>query len=51
MLDFKKYLDSHTIRQLTQGKSGAEVCLLDDKKIAKFAEKSRLLEKENGLAV
>ena len=29
MLDFKKYLDSHTIRQLTQGKSGAAVCLLD----------------------
>ena len=51
MLDFKKYLDSHTIRQLTQGKSGAVVCLLDDKKIAKFAEKGRLLEKENGLAV
>ena len=51
MLDFKKYLDSHSIRQLTQGKSGAEVCLLDDNKIAKFAEKSRLLEKENGLAV
>lgn len=51
MLDFKKYLDSHTIRQLTQGKSGAVVFLLDDKKIAKFAEKSRLLEKENGLAV
>lgn len=51
MINFKKYLDSHTIRQLTQGKSGAEVCLLDDKKIAKFAEKDRLLEKETGLAV
>ena len=51
MLDFKKYLDSHTICKLTQGKSGAEVCLLDDKKIAKYAEKSRLLKKENGLAV
>lgn len=51
MLDFKKYLDSHTIRQLTQGKSGALVCLLDDHQIAKYAEKNRLLEKENGLAV
>lgn len=51
MLDFKKYLDSHTLRTLTQGKSGAEVYLLDDHKIAKFAEKSKLLEKENGFAV
>ena len=51
MLDFKKYLDSHTLRCLTLGKSGAEVYLLDDYKIAKFAEKSKLLEKENGLAV
>lgn len=51
MLDFKKYLDSHTIRQLTQGKSGAVVCLLDDGKIAKYAEKGKLLEKENGLSV
>ncbi len=51
MLDFKKYLDSHTLRKLTQGKSGAEVYLLDDHKIAKFAEKSKLLEKENGFAV
>lgn len=51
MLDFKKYLDLHTIRQLTQGKSGALVCLLDDHQIAKYAEKGRLLEKETGLAV
>lgn len=51
MLDFKKYLDSHTLRKLTQGKSGAEVYLLDDGKIAKYAEKEKLLEKENGLAV
>ena len=51
MLDFKKYLDSHTLRTLTQGKSGAVVCLLDDGKIAKYAEKGKLLEKENGLAV
>ena len=51
MLDFKKYLESHTLRSLTQGKSGAVVCLLDDGKIAKFAEKQKLLEKENGLAV
>lgn len=51
MLDFKKYLESHTLRTLTQGKSGAEVYLLDDHKIAKFAEKSKLLEKENGFAV
>ena len=51
MLDFKKYLESHTLRTLTQGKSGAVVCLLDDGKIAKFAEKQKLLEKENGLAV
>lgn len=51
MLDFKKYLDSHTLRCLTLGKSGAEVYLLDDGKIAKFAEKEKLLEKDNGLAV
>ena len=51
MLDFKKCLESHTLRTLTQGKSGAEVYLLDDHKIAKFAEKSKLLEKENGFAV
>jgi thiamine kinase-like enzyme len=51
MLDFKKYLDSHTLRKLTQGKSGAVVCLLDDGKIAKFVEKQKLLEKANGLAV
>ncbi len=51
MLDFKKYIDSHIIRQLTQGKSGAIVCLLDDNKIAKFVEKRVLLEKENGLAI
>lgn len=51
MLDFKKYLDSHTLRCLTLGKSGALVCLLDDHKIAKYAEKGRLLEKENELAV
>lgn len=51
MLDFKKYLDSHTLRTLTQGKSGAVVCLLDDGKIAKYAEKGKLLEKENGLTV
>ena len=51
MFDFKKYVDSHTIRQLTQGKSGAEIRLLDDHKIAKFVEKARLLEKENGLAI
>ncbi len=51
MLDFKKYLDSHTSRTLTLGKSGAVVCLLDDDKIAKFAEKKKLLEKENGLVV
>ena len=51
MLDFKKYLDSYTLRKLIQGKSGAEVYLLDDHKIAKFAEKSKLLEKENGFAV
>ena len=51
MLDFKKYLESHTLRTLTQGKSGAVVCLLDDGKISKFAEKRKLLEKENGLAV
>lgn len=51
MLDFKKYLDSHTLHCLTLGKSGAEVYLLDDGKIAKYAEKEKLLEKENGLAV
>lgn len=51
MLDFKKYLDSHTLSTLTQGKSGAVVCLLDDGKIAKSAEKKKLLEKENGEAV
>ena len=51
MLDFKKCLESHTLRTLTQGKSGAEVYLLDDHKIAKFVEKSKLLEKENGFVV
>jgi len=49
--DFKNYIAFHTIRLLTQGKSGAEVRLLDDKKIAKNAEKKKLLEKENGPAV
>ena len=43
MFDFKKYVDSHTIRQLTQGKIGAEIRILDDHKIAKFVEKARLL--------
>ena len=51
MKDFKKYVDSHILRKLTQGKSGAEICLLDDHKIAKSAERSKLLEKENGLEV
>ena len=51
MLDFKNFVESHTLRSLTLGKSGAEVCLLDDHKIAKFAEKGSLLQKENGEAV
>jgi len=51
VFDFKNYLAAHTVRPLTHGKSGAEVCLLDDHKIAKFSEKSKLLEKENGAAV
>ena len=51
MLDFKKYVDSHLVRQLTSGKGGAEVYLLDSHKIAKYAEKNKQLDKENGLAV
>ena len=47
----KKYVDSHIVRQLTTGKGGAEVYLLDSHKIAKYAEKNKLLDKENGLAV
>lgn len=47
----KNYIDSHLLRPLTQGKSGAEVYLLDNHKIAKLAEKDSLSKKENGLSI
>lgn len=44
-------IKNRKIRNLTLGKSGAEVFLLNEHKIAKLAEKNKLLEKENGAAV
>lgn len=49
--DFSKYIMTHTIKNLTQGKSGASVCLLDNHKIAKYVVKSKLLKTENGNSV
>ena len=49
--DFKKYIEAHSLRPLTQGKSGAEVFLLDDHTIAKYSVKAELLEKQNGNTV
>lgn len=44
MTDFEAYIQTHLLRKLTAGKSGAEVFLLDDQRVAKRVRRSALKE-------
>ena len=42
MTDFKKYISSHAVSEITVGKSGARVYELDDSSVAKYVDRQAL---------